>query len=91
MNSGSPSWARTNDPRINSPLLYRLSYRGMQKRNYIHNRKNWQDAIRSFFGSAKRVFPLCRAPEKRIDSLLAEPPLKHGGKGACHVVNVLIV
>ena len=34
MNSGSPSWARTNDPRINSPLLYRLSYRGMQKTNY---------------------------------------------------------
>ena len=33
-NSGSPSWARTNDPRINSPLLYRLSYRGMQKTNY---------------------------------------------------------
>ena len=28
-NSGSPSWARTNDPRINSPLLYRLSYRGI--------------------------------------------------------------
>ena len=27
--SGSPSWTRTNDPRINSPLLYRLSYRGM--------------------------------------------------------------
>ena len=26
---GSPSWARTNDPRINSPLLYRLSYRGI--------------------------------------------------------------
>ena len=33
-NSGSPSWARTNDPRINSPLLYRLSYRGMQGANY---------------------------------------------------------
>lgn len=26
---GSPSWTRTNDPRINSPLLYRLSYRGI--------------------------------------------------------------
>src|SRR5262245_41098895 len=25
---GSPSWTRTNDLRINSPLLYRLSYRG---------------------------------------------------------------
>ena len=26
--SGSPSWARTSDKRINSPLLYQLSYRG---------------------------------------------------------------
>ena len=29
--SGSPSWARTNDLRINSPSLYRLSYRGIRK------------------------------------------------------------
>ena len=28
MKIGSPSWTRTNDPRINSPLLYQLSYRG---------------------------------------------------------------
>ena len=27
---GSPTWARTRDLRINSPALYRLSYRGMQ-------------------------------------------------------------
>ena len=27
--SGSPSWIRTSDTRINSPLLYRLSYRGI--------------------------------------------------------------
>ena len=26
--SGSPTWARTRDLRINSPSLYRLSYRG---------------------------------------------------------------
>ncbi len=26
--SGSPTWARTRDLRINSPALYRLSYRG---------------------------------------------------------------
>jgi hypothetical protein len=25
---GSPGWTRTNDQRINSPTLYRLSYRG---------------------------------------------------------------
>jgi hypothetical protein len=28
----SPSWARTSDLRINSPSLYRLSYRGMKSR-----------------------------------------------------------
>ena len=27
-NYGSPTWARTRDLRINSPALYRLSYRG---------------------------------------------------------------
>ena len=26
---GSPTWARTRDLRINSPALYRLSYRGI--------------------------------------------------------------
>jgi hypothetical protein len=26
---GSPGWTRTNDQRINSPTLYRLSYRGV--------------------------------------------------------------
>src|SRR5690554_8220631 len=36
---GSPSWARTSDPRINSPLLYRLSYRGIvvQRGAYIND------------------------------------------------------
>ena len=28
--SGSPTWARTRDLRINSPSLYRLSYRGIK-------------------------------------------------------------
>ena len=28
MNSGSPTWTRTRDLRINSPSLYRLSYQG---------------------------------------------------------------
>jgi hypothetical protein len=28
-NFGSPTWARTRDLRINSPSLYRLSYRGI--------------------------------------------------------------
>ena len=29
-NFGSPTWARTRDLRINSPALYRLSYRGKE-------------------------------------------------------------
>ena len=28
--SGSPTWTRTRDLRINSPSLYRLSYQGMK-------------------------------------------------------------
>ncbi|SOT40556.1 hypothetical protein F01_310058 [Burkholderia cenocepacia] len=28
---GSPTWARTRDLRINSPALYRLSYRGINR------------------------------------------------------------
>jgi hypothetical protein len=31
-NSGSSTWARTRDLRINSPALYRLSYRGTEMR-----------------------------------------------------------
>ena len=26
---GSPSWTRTNDPAVNSRMLYQLSYRGV--------------------------------------------------------------
>ena len=36
-NTGSSTWARTRDLRINSPSLYRLSYRGIKK-NIISNR-----------------------------------------------------
>lgn len=32
LNAGSPTWARTRDLRINSPALYRLSYRGTEAR-----------------------------------------------------------
>jgi hypothetical protein len=31
---GSPTWARTRDLRINSPSLYRLSYRGNEALHY---------------------------------------------------------
>lgn len=32
---GSPTWARTRDLRINSPALYRLSYRGTAEKEII--------------------------------------------------------
>ena len=32
---GSPTWTRTRDTRINSPLLYQLSYRGIGERASI--------------------------------------------------------
>ena len=32
---GSPTWARTRDLRINSPALYRLSYRGNEARSIV--------------------------------------------------------
>ena len=32
---GSSSWARTSDKRINSPLLYQLSYRGITTRTDV--------------------------------------------------------
>ncbi|SOY46616.1 hypothetical protein CBM2587_A160493 [Cupriavidus taiwanensis] len=32
---GSPTWARTRDLRINSPSLYRLSYRGTAEKEII--------------------------------------------------------
>ena len=34
-NSGSPTWIRTRDLRINSPSLYRLSYQGIDKSDMI--------------------------------------------------------
>jgi len=42
MNLGSPTWARTRDLRINSPSLYRLSYRGTGKPANI---ANWPRAV----------------------------------------------
>ena len=35
---GSPSWVRTSDLRINSPSLYRLSYRGIKTANFTEAR-----------------------------------------------------
>ena len=34
-NSGSPTWTRTRDLRINSPSLYQLSYQGKEAALYL--------------------------------------------------------
>ena len=39
---GSPSWVRTSDLRINSPSLYRLSYRGIKTANFTEARLKCQ-------------------------------------------------
>ena len=46
MNCGSPSWVRTNDLRINSPSLYRLSYRGIKAVNYTQHRQGTQESYK---------------------------------------------
>jgi hypothetical protein len=38
---GSPTWARTRDLRINSPALYRLSYRGKIGTTVIFGSPTW--------------------------------------------------
>ena len=40
---GSPSWVRTSDLRINSPSLYRLSYRGIKTANFTEARLECQN------------------------------------------------
>jgi hypothetical protein len=35
LNSGSPTWTRTRDLRINSPSLYQLSYQGIEAELYL--------------------------------------------------------
>jgi hypothetical protein len=35
LNTGSPTWTRTRDLRINSPSLYRLSYQGIEELRMI--------------------------------------------------------
>jgi len=45
-NTGSPTWARTRDLRINSPALYQLSYRGIEKENCSGARDSCQHAQR---------------------------------------------
>ncbi len=51
---GSPTWARTRDLRINSPSLYRLSYRGTADDFIVSERSG---SNRPGAGLARRVVP----------------------------------
>jgi hypothetical protein len=55
---GSPSWARTSDLRINSPSLYRLSYRGpaVKKREYSTYFFECASLSAIFFDKSKNFF-----------------------------------
>ena len=55
---GSSTWARTRDLRINSPALYRLSYRGTRLRLYT---QNWARIEISPVHSQTRAAPWSRA------------------------------
>ncbi len=60
---GSPSWTRTNDPAVNSRMLYRLSYRGISLKcfNIIANNYLY---VKRFF---KIIFCICTAVFCRAD------------------------
>ena len=51
---GSPTWARTRDLRINSPSLYRLSYRGKEAR-IIACGKNLSNLLGGLFFSTLKA------------------------------------
>ena len=51
---GSPTWARTRDLRINSPALYRLSYRGILRRTLSKASSAKTTTIPLFAGPALR-------------------------------------
>ena len=57
---GSPCWTRTNDLRINSPSLYRLSYQGTRPRLYTWIFSNFlklpekSEATEAYLGSGRR-------------------------------------
>ena len=67
-NLGSPSWARTSDLRINSPSLYRLSYRGTGRgANYAQIFRGMQN------GAEKACSWLCATASRQARGAWREP------------------
>jgi hypothetical protein len=55
--SGSPTWTRTRDLRINSPSLYQLSYQGKEATLYISETRlsNFQPAVSNYGSVAFQI------------------------------------
>ena len=51
MYSGSPTWIRTRDLRINSPSLYRLSYQGIDKAAIVAAKGSSVNSSSCIFGT----------------------------------------
>lgn len=52
---GSPTWARTRDLRINSPALYRLSYRGTAEKEIITSFSSFRQQLFNVLFSSEAV------------------------------------
>jgi predicted AAA+ superfamily ATPase len=74
--SGSPTWTRTRDLRINSPSLYRLSYRGIERPRYY-----WRRGVRStgLGPGDPRINSPSRSGERPGDALDGFLQVVHGG------------
>jgi ABC-type amino acid transport substrate-binding protein len=67
MFDGSPTWARTRDLRINSPALYRLSYRGIERPNNRHLGGRRQEISKNLLLSDGGGYSFKAAPSLEID------------------------
>ena len=64
MHSGSPTWTRTRDLRINSPSLYQLSYQGKEAALYVANLSI--SSLRSPSARSNKVNALARYEYKMV-------------------------
>ena len=67
--AGSPTWARTRDLRINSPALYRLSYRGTEARILGRERACVKAKAAIFRGPPSRRRVEAQPPSSALDHL----------------------
>ena len=78
---GSPTWARTRDLRINSPALYRLSYRGTAS-NYSRRPSRRRPAQRSTCSETRTVRGSQRE-QVGVAELVRGSRARRGGRRGC--------